>query len=82
MKKKILYLILGIVLFLAITNPSLKDFEEGERVGRCYKESNWFVFSYFVEEDRKANKTYIGFCKNFVLTDEEEKVYQITEWQQ
>lgn len=82
MKKKILYSIIVGILFLAITNPSLRDFKEDDRSGACYKKSNWLMFSIFSEENKHNSKLYLGICKNFFIIDDETEYFQITEWQQ
>ncbi len=75
MKKKILYWLLGVLILLLATNPSLSDFKDNDHTA-CYKQANYLIFSVFVENINDENgwasnrqNTYLGIFKNFFLVD-------------
>lgn len=78
---KIILISLGIVLLMAITNPSLKSFIENYNYDseNCAKHENYFIFSFYTYTyDQVGNtnhyhglKTYIGILGNFFEWDSE-----------
>jgi hypothetical protein len=73
MKKKLLWVGIGILILLVLTNPSLSDFKDAGHQG-SHKKMNYLIFSTF-EESIPMNgynyrqNTYLGICKNFILLD-------------
>jgi len=71
--KVLIYVLISILSFLVITNPSHKKFKEflGGKGHNYRRTSNWIVFSmYEVREQRYSNEdsysiTYIGIALNF-----------------
>ena len=72
MKKRILYGVAALFVFLLATNPSLNDFKDNNHT-ECYKTANYILFSVFVEnindESGGRQNVYIGISKNFFLLD-------------
>lgn len=79
MKKRILYVAGILLLFLILTNPTKKDFEEYSNATSVTKKWNFFVCSIYEvriysteplypgEEARLLGRIeYFGICKNFI----------------
>jgi len=69
MKKKLLYGVLGFLLFLTLCNPSLSDFKDHGHSNWATKDKDFIIFSiYWDKEGGDSNAStiyYVGILKNF-----------------
>jgi len=86
MKKRLLWAAIGIIILLALTNPSLGDFKDNGHPDSI-KTSNWLIFSIFETshqdfDNRNFRDEYLGICKNFfqINSDYNPPTYHIKEW--
>ena len=68
------YILIGLIAFFVITNPTMKDFKENTDVGRIgrrdkveyLRNSNFLLFSiysFYINDEPQAR--YLGIAKNF-----------------
>lgn len=69
--KKVWIILFGVILLLAILNPSLKDFHDhqGDKYGR--RTGNYLICSTY----ESGNTTYLAFLLNFIEINKTEVVY-------
>ena len=72
--KKIYYVLIGVLLLLIITNPSIREFKDHvgyNSTDNVFCENNFLIFSIY----KKNNGVYYGVLSNFIKVKNEDKPF-------